>query len=471
MKVWRFFSLFSYHMKQLLITTLCHLQIAVMQGDRLCQLLSDSQHAQTGDIYLAKVVRVLPALSVAFLDIGEDKNALMRLGREQVYQGQWLIVQIVRPAYAQKGATATTAISLSSPYVAYKPLGAGVGVSAKLTKEVSQALKECALEVMTQLGMAGGAVIRTRAQGADRALLRVHFEWLKQIWQDILSTKQDLKIPTRLYRTPLLLTALDDHTDITKVSTDDETLYHEWRDFLAHYLPQVSIHYERGSLFANHHIYTQLQNALTSCVPLSSGAYLVIDVCEAMTVIDVNTGTLTHSSQNLIYETNLQAVLTIASELMLRQIGGLVAIDLIDMKSSHHKDMIYQEFKRVLADDIAKVHLLPINEFGVMMLSRERVSLSFYDKYTATCSTCRGVGKIPTWHVAQLDIVSKLAGMLEKHHPKDDIILQVPKQLYHQLQNNTTYQALSASLQPALRVQVLTEGEANKYSLIQNKHR
>lgn len=456
--------------KQLLITTLGQSQVAVMQGDKLCRLLSEDETAQAGDVYLAKVVRVLPALSVAFLDIGEDKNAILSLPDTPLTDGQRLIVQLTRPAYAQKGATVTTAISLSSPYVVYKPNGAGVGVSAKLPKSTAQPLKKTLSDALKASSIQGGVVVRTSAQNIDPSDLMAHLEYLHEAWQDILRQKSTLKTPSRLYRPPLPLIALSEHPDINAIHTDDDAIYDEWQRFAKHYLPTLSVAYHPPSLFDAHHIYTQLQNALNRHVALPCGAYLVIDVCEAMTVIDVNTGTLTHSSKNLIHQANLEAVQTIASELMLRQIGGLVVVDLIDMKDKRHQEEIYQAFKLALADDIAQVRLLPMNEFGLISLSREQKLLSFSHKYTNPCPHCQATGRVGDLSLMTLEIVSKLTSLSQAQHPKDEIILRLSQALHTHLSHDDAYRTVETALESILTLKIMADYPPQKYDILQNKH-
>lgn len=457
--------------KQLLVTRLGRLQVAVMQGDKLCRLLSDEKFAQAGDVYLAKVVRVLPALSVAFLDIGENKNAILSLPDTPITSGQMLIVQITRPAHAQKGATVTTAISLSSPYVVYKPNGVGVGVSNKLPKPVAQHLKKTLFDALNGSSIQGGVVVRTSAQDINPSHLMTHLEYLHDVWQDISHLKSTLKTPSCLYRPPLPLIALSEHPDIDAIHTDDGAIYDEWQRFARHYLPTLLVAYHSPSLFDACHVYTQLQNALNRHVALSCGAYLVIDECEAMTVIDVNTGTLTHSSKNIIYQANLEAVQTIASELMLRQIGGLVVVDLIDMKDKRHQDEIYQAFKMALSDDIAQVRLLPMNEFGLISLSREQKLLSFSHKYTTACPSCQATGKVIHLSLIALEIVSKLTSLSHTFHPKDEIVLRLSPPLHARLSHDDAYQAVEAVLRPILTLKIMTNYVPHKYDILQNKHK
>lgn len=456
--------------KHLLITNLCHPQVAIMQDDRLYRLLSDSEYGQAGDIYLAKVVRVLPALGVAFLDIGEHKNALLSL-KTTVTQGQMLIVQLTCPAYNQKGATAGTAISLSSPYVVYKPNDVGVGVSGKIPKAVATTLKQTVLDIAHELSVKGGFVVRTSAKDVDLSLLKAHVMYLCDVWQGILANKSTIKTPSRLYRTPLALVALSDHADISTVRTDDKAMYDEWADFAKRYLPRLDVSYHRLSLFDKYDVYTKLQNALDNRVNLPSGAYLVIDECEAMTVIDVNTGTLVSSSCDVIYQVNLEAVQAIADELILRQIGGLVVVDLIDMKNKKQKELIYQSFKDALADDVAKVRLSAMSEFGLIELSRERVSPSFSATYAHHCLACQGTGKVRTLSATRLAIIAKLTSLSTDFHTKDEIVLRVNKKLHDFLLNDEHFQQVSAVLQPVFWLKIMAEYADDKYDILQNKYR
>ena len=456
--------------KQLLITRLCGAQIAIMQGDRLCQLLSEHPSAQAGDVYLAKVVRVVSALSVAFLDISEPNHAVLSLNQHNpITQGQSIIVQISRPAHAQKGAIATTAITLASPYMVYQPRQCGVRVSAKLDKASAKVLHDHATSIMSALAMTGALMIRTLAKDAQPQTNAYHIRHLHEVWQTILSNKACAKAPKRLYRMPLLCQALAQHTEVSAIY-DDGALDKDWGKFLGEYLPDVALYQQPVGIFNRYNIYTKLKNALSRHLPLPSGAYLVIDECEAMTVIDVNTGTAPNSSANLIYQTNLQAIQTIAQILMLRQIGGLVAIDLIDMKDDRQKHNIYQSFKQELAKDIAKSSVLPINEFGVMMVSRERRFLSLTDEYTQSCPTCQGIS-MPTMSVACFGIIAELFDLSHDIHPKDTLILRVGADLYECLQTMSDYQVVSQRLAQTLQIKIMPDYDAHHHTLLKNKHR
>lgn len=459
-------------MKQLLITNLCYPQVAIMRQGRLCRLVSDSEMGQAGDIYLAKVVRVLPALAVAFLDIGEGKNAILSLLDTSITVGQLLIVQLSRPAHAQKGAIATTAITLSSPYIVYKPQGAGIGVSTKLPKDKGQFFKKHLTDCLKNSSIKGGVVVRTLAQDIDPAVLVAHILYLYECWQGVLTAKSISKTPQRLYRTPLPLAALNDETGITSLLIDDRVMYDEWSAFAEQYLPSIdSVTYHTPSLFDTYHVYTQLNNALNVRVDLPSGAYLVINECEAMTVIDVNTGSLTHSSKNIIYQANLEAVQAVADALILRQIGGLVVVDLINMKNLDDQKAIYQAFQQVLADDTAKVVLAPMSQFGLIELSREHRLSSLSDKYTHDCSACHGVGKVKALPTIALAIVAKLTSLSHTLTAKDELVLRVGERLHAFLANDKAFKSTVVNLPCLCHIKIMADYPDDKHDILQNKRR
>lgn len=457
--------------KQLLITTPRHPQVAILENGRLCRLLSESEAGQVGDIYWAKVVRVLPALAVAFLDIGEDKNAILSLSDTPITAGQWLIVQLSRPAHANKGAIVSTVITLSLPCVVYKPNGTGVGVSGKLPKPLRQSLHHQVSDIMAKLSIQCSVVVRTSAQQVDETCLHHNIAHLHTLWQGILSAKATAKTPKRLYRTPLPLIALSDHADITDVICDDEATYRYWREFSSVHLPNLTVHQHAPSIFDIYNVYTQLLQSLDNHVDLPSGAFVIFEECEAMTVADVNTGMLTNSSKNVIYQANLEAIHAIAHELVLRQIGGLVVVDLIDMASDDDKRKIYQKFKELLAQDFAKVSLAPMSQFGLIELSRERQYISFSHQYTHACPTCQGTGKIKTLHLARLTLIAKLTTLITELNAKDDIILRVSVALNASLASDVDFQAMIADFGERLSIKIMTDYPDDKHDILQNKRR
>lgn len=448
--------------------------VALLKGDRLCRLFSDSPLGQAGDIYLAKVVRVLPSLSLAFLDIGEPKNAVLSIPKDiPIRLGQTLTVMSTRPALADKGAIATTAISLSSPYVVYKPQGVGVGVSAKIPKPLTHSLKQTAQNIIAELSLVGGVVVRTSAQLLENDDdLKNHIAHLHATYQDI--CKNPTKNPTRLYRPPLALSIFCHDIDLMQIDeilTDDGAIYDDWRGTMGRLLPHLAdkIHLRPVHLFDTHHVHDELHRALSPKVALPSGAYLMIDECEAMTVIDVNTGSLVNSSQDVIYQANLEASKQIAFELMLRQIGGLVVIDFIDMKNVKNQQSIYENLQKYLANDTAKIRLLPFNEFGLIQLSRERKLLSLSHIYSQTCPTCQGKGRT-NQGVNVLAIVAKLTTLAHQElSPKDDIVLRVSDSLAKILLNSTDFIKIKSVLQEQLSLKIITEYPDDKYDILLNQ--
>ena len=448
-------------------------QVAILTDGKLCRLFSDDPLGQTGDIYLAKVARLLPTLGVAFLDIGEPKKAVLTLPKNSLlYQGQFIVVMITRPAYAQKGATATTNISLISPYIVYKPFGVGVGISSKIPKVFSHNIKQIITNITQELQIQGGVMGRTLAQTLnDKDILKSHISQLYNTWQAIKIPAT--KNPQRLYR-PLSLLSILSHdigVQIDEILIDDGVMYDEWREMIGQFFPHLSgkIHLHTPSLFDDYGIYTQLWSALSPQITLPSGVTLVFDECEAMTVIDVNTGTLVNSSQNLIYQANLEACQAITFELKLRQIGGLVVIDFINMKSLKHKQAVYAELQKCLADDHAKIRLLPFNEFGLVQLSRERTSLSLSDIYSTPCSVCQGVGDTKQ-KASLLAIIAKMTTLIHQNlSTKDDIVLRVSKNIAKTLLDSKDFIKIQTVLQERLSLKIINTYSDDKYDILLNR--
>lgn len=458
--------------KTLLLTCLGTPQVALLQEGKLHQLLLDDVHAQADDVYLAKVVRILPALNVVFLDIGEEKNAILTTTKTtKITQGQWLIVQITRPAHAHKGAIATLDVALVSPYLVYRPYDVGIRLSAKLSKDIWHTRHQLMSDYLHKFAIDAGVVVRTSASQIGEQILLNHIDYLHDIWQKI-TTKATTKTPQRLYRVPLPLNFLNEHANISSWLIDDEMMYQHWHAFCQWFLPTLThIEYCRPSLFDSYKVYMQLQNALKPRVDLPSGAYLVIEVCEAMTVIDVNTGTLTHSSKDVIYQANLEAIIAIAHQLILRQIGGLVVIDLIDMENQKQKELIYQKLKEILSKDTNKVRLLPINEFGLLQLSREKRFINLYDKYTHDCPMCMGKGKTLSMQMLAFEVLAKLTTLCQTLTAKDTVILRINEAFEVFLATNADFYRISTHAPFTLQIKIMADYADDKYDILQNKSR
>ena len=401
-------------------------QFALKQQNQVVQLGSEFDHAPSlvDSIYLGKVDRVLPDLNMAFINIGESRLAVLSpiKGRD-IYAGQWLLVQVVKDPIDDKGVVVSTDIALSSGYLVYRPLAkTAITLAKSITdKTAQQHLKTDLQNLYQNHTLIGTLTARTLSVQANPQELGHHLKALNDIWQNLLQIKQSTrpKKPKQLYQAPSpLLCTLTQHPN-AQIYINDNSLGETITAFLQQWLiNSPSIIYD-PSIWQNEQLDKIIATTLDKKVPLPSGGYLLIEYTQAMTVIDVNTGSMvTDRAGDAIYQTNVQAVKEIAHQLRLRNISGLIVVDLIDMKNPKHKTQVLDEFKKVLADDPAQTAISSINEFGLLTLTRQRQENSLARQLCQSCPTCDGAGHIPNPQAVTLALIKQLLTL----SPKSDSI-------------------------------------------------
>jgi ribonuclease G len=384
-----------------------------------------SRMGLTGNLYKGRVSRVLPGMQAAFIDIGLERTAFLHVSdivqpadaegsgeekrteniRELVSEGGDILVQVLKDPLGTKGARLTTFVTIPSRYLVYMPFGHGVGISARIeTEEERLRLRELMQSFVTP-GEAGGYIVRTAAEGAAVAALRADMLFLRKLW-DVLSTKaagtragtlvhEDLPLPLRLMR-DLVGEGVD------RVLVDNERTCDRMQEFATTFMPAHGARVERYSgnrpLFDMHGVEEEVQRSLERKVPLKSGGYLIIDQTEALTTIDVNTGAYVghRNLEETIYRTNLEAAVAIARQLRLRNLGGIIIIDFIDMEEEEHRKQVLQALEKALAKDHAKTHVSAVSPLGLVEMTRKRTRESLAHQLCSPCPACEGRGFVKT---------------------------------------------------------------------------
>jgi ribonuclease G len=384
-----------------------------------------SRMGLTGNLYKGRVSRVLPGMQAAFIDIGLERTAFLHVSdivqpadaegsgeetrteniRELVSEGGDILVQVLKDPLGTKGARLTTFITIPSRYLVYMPFGHGVGISARIeTEEERLRLRELMQSFVTP-GAAGGYIVRTAAEGASAEALRADMLFLRKLWE-VLSTKaagtragmlvhEDLPLPLRLMR-DLVGEGVD------RVLVDHERICERMQEFATTFMPAHGARVERytGSrpLFDLHGVEEEVQRSLERKVPLKSGGYLIIDQTEALTTIDVNTGAYVghRNLEETIYRTNLEAAVAIARQLRLRNLGGIIIIDFIDMEEEEHRKQVLQALEKALAKDHAKTHVSAVSPLGLVEMTRKRTRESLAHQLCSPCPACEGRGFVKT---------------------------------------------------------------------------
>lgn len=370
-------------------------EIAVVEDGCLVEYLRDDQANHDAEtIYLGKVERIVPGMDAAFVNIGQKKNGFLPLKeKSQTFRheglqcGDRVLVQVKREAHEQKGAFLSRDVTLCGQYVILMPCDRYIGISAKIDGEKREALK--------QLGRAlsddrFGLVMRTAAAEASETLLTEETETLWEKWQTIMKKAATAPAPSVIYEEVSLLDAfLRDYAPrgIDAIVTNDERLRHQFDG-------TYPVVWTEEDPMEKDHLLQQRKQALGRLVPLPCGGNLVIDECEALTVMDVNSAraTGTKMAEENIRKVNIQACKEAARQMRLRNLGGIVIIDLIDMQPES-RPMVEEALKQACLKDRVKVVVHGFTSLGLMELTRKRQCRTLRDEWTETCTHCQGSGR------------------------------------------------------------------------------
>ena len=376
------------------------------------------------NIYKGKVSRVLPGMQAAFVDIGLQRTAFLHASdisrqnganlseddlpsiRELVREGDDLLVQVVKDPLGNKGARLTTFITLPSRHLVLLPKGDTVGVSARIEDDAERdRLRELVEDLLGERGLECGAIVRTVAEGADREALKADLKYLVKLW-DVIQERcresgvktlihEDLSLPLRVLRD--MVTSEVDH-----ILVDSATDFQEIKAFAGTFLPEIEdmleLYRRRRPIFDLHGIEDEIKKALERSIPLKSGGYLIFDQTEAMTTIDVNTGGYVghRNLEETIYRTNLEAAVAIARQLRIRNLGGIIIIDFIDMEEEDHRQSVLAALEQALAGDHARHQLTPVSPLGLVEMTRKRTRESLQHILCEDCPSCAGRGFVMT---------------------------------------------------------------------------
>ena len=400
---------------------------AVVESGVLKEMFLERAHRRglIGNIYKGRVSRVLPGMQAAFIEIGMERTAFLHASdianprhadtgiepprtdniRSLVAEGNEILVQVVKDPLGTKGARLSTYITLPSRHLVYMPKGRGVGVSARIENERERERLRAAVLGALPVGESAGFVVRTAAEDAPPEALHADMGYLRKLWEFIrqkgLRTQPGSLVHADL---PLHLRVLRDllRPDVDKVLVDHASAHREMcgfaGTFMPHALSRIELYGEARPLFDLHHVEDEIQKALDRKVPLKSGGHLVIDQTEAMTTIDVNTGAFVghRNLEETILRTNLEATVTVARQLRLRNLGGIIIIDFIDMEETEHRRQVIQALERALAEDHVKTSISSVSPLGLVEMTRKRTRESLEHLLCAPCPTCEGRGFVKT---------------------------------------------------------------------------
>ncbi len=392
-------------------------QIAVLEGRELIEhyVAKHADESIVGNVYIGRVENVLPGMEAAFLDIGEARNAVLYVGEVSYEEdlegppprieallksGQAVVAQVTKDPMGSKGARLTTEVSLAGRYLVLVPNSDSLGISRRLADAERRRLRDIANRIRPE---GHGMIVRTAAVGATEEDLERDVARLTRIWNEVSERIDGAKPPKLIYsEPPLAIRVVRDlfTADVEEVIVDSEESYHQIRDYLEEVAPEfgdrVSLYTDPLALFERYHVTEQVRKAIDRKVWLQSGGHIVIDRTEAMTVIDVNTGRYVGRStlEDTVLHANLEAAEEVAKQLRLRDIGGIIVIDFIDMGYERNREELLRTFERALLRDKTRTQVYGVSELGLVQMTRKKVSEGLLEAFSHKCEPCDGRGVV-----------------------------------------------------------------------------
>ena len=428
-------------------------RVALVEGGAAQEIYVQraARHGLVGNIYKGAVKRVLPGMQAAFIDIGLERTAFLHVAdmlntlppcgtppavERLLCEGQEVLVQVVKDPLGTKGARLTTLLSIPSRYLVLMPFEKHVGVSAKIEDESERARLKTVLDsLVPALAPNWGVIARTAAESAEAEALRQDLLFLTRLWsaisQQVLQAKAgemvhgDLPLSMRILRDLL-------GASVERIRIDSAEEARRVAQFARVFVPQAAAKIEAycgpAPIFDLYGVEDELNRALERKVDLKSGGHLVIDQTEAMTTIDINTGAFTghRNLEETIFKTNLEAAAVIARQLRLRNLGGIIIIDFIDMKGEEHRAQVLRTLEKEVARDPARTHVYPFSELGLVQMTRKRTRESLGHILCEPCPSCGGRGCVKTVETVCHEIAREVQRAARMYDPKSFRVLAAP---------------------------------------------
>ena len=390
-------------------------QIAVLEEDRIVEhyVARPDDRSLVGNVYLGRVQNVLPGMEASFVEIGESRNGVLYAGEvglagdegdevpriETVLQsGQPILVQVTKDPMRAKGARLTALISIAGRHLVLVPRAKSLGVSRRLPDAERIRLRDLAQAMPPN---DHGLIVRTAAEGVSKEDLERDLARLLEVWEEIEKKSARAKAPALIYSEPELeLRVIRDlfNRDVARCVVDDPQLESTLRSYIHSTSPdlddRLELHQGELPIFEEFRVLEQIRKSLDRRVWLPSGGHLVIDRTEAMTVVDVNTGKFVGKSnlEETVFRTNKEAAVEVARQLRLRDIGGIIVIDFIDMEVSENRDEVLKVFRDALERDKTRTQVFDISSLGLVQMTRKNVSAGIVEAFSDPCPTCEGRG-------------------------------------------------------------------------------
>ena len=461
-----------------------------------------SRRGLVSNLYKGRVSRVLPGMQAAFVEIGLDRTAFLHAAdiahsassdtlvnssptslpavediRRLVNCGDDILVQVIKDPIGTKGARLTTFIALPSRYLVYMPRGDSVGVSSRIEDEPERTrLKTVLTELLAAGPGSGGYIVRTAAQGASPESLHEDMTYLAKLWEHVRTRAAEVPAGSVVHEDlPLTLRVLRDELarGVSRVLVDSPREYERMREFAAAFMPQgspgIELYAGPRPIFDLNGVEEEIAKALDRKVPLKSGGHLVIDQTEAMTTIDVNTGAYVghRNLEETIFRTNLEAAVSIARQLRLRNLGGIIIIDFIDMRDEPHRRAVLSALERALAGDRAQTHIVSLSPLGLVEMTRKRTRESLEHLLCEPCPSCEGRGFIRTPETVCNEIFREIVRQSRQFASRELLILAHQDVVDRLLdEESATLGELEAQVGRPIRLQVEALYGVDQYDVV-----
>ncbi len=446
-----------------------------------------------GNIYSGKVNRVLPGMQAAFIDIGLNRTAFLHASdiytesnnhdlqleipiSELLRQGQQINVQVLKDPIGTKGARLTTQISIPSRYLVYMPQNNHIGISQKIESEEERERLKNIICSQRETDQSGGYIVRTVAEGISDELVIADMFFLQKMWKAVLEKEKHKDNNILIHEDfPLVMRTMRDlvGTDFEKVKIDSRETHLKVSKFASKFIPNLDkkIEYYPGErpIFDIYGIEDEIQKAMEPKVILKSGGYLIIDQTEAMTTVDVNTGAFVghRNLEETIFKTNLEATQAIARQIRLRNLGGIIIIDFIDMLDVDHKKQVLRLLEKNLDRDHAKTNISEVSALGLVQMTRKRTRESLEHILCEVCPTCNGRGSIKTAETVCYELFREILRESRQFNTNDLLILASPEVVDVLLDEESNSVAeLELFIDKNIRLQVETQYSQEQFDVV-----
>ncbi|MBA3505644.1 MAG: ribonuclease G [Betaproteobacteria bacterium] len=408
-----------------------------------------SARGLVGNICLGRVARVLPGMQSAFIEIGLERAAFLHIAdiwehrqngygsehkpiERMLHEGQSLLVQVIKDPIGTKGARLSTQVSLAGRLLVYLPQDSHIGISQRIGDETERGILRERLQDLLPEGNTGGFIIRTMAETASEREMQSDIEYLTKLWRDLTERAREVPPASLLYQDlNLAQRALRDMAteETAQILVDSRETYARMQDFAQQYTPalvdRIDHYIGERPLYDLHGVEDEIEKALSRRVELKSGGYLIVDQTEAMTTIDVNTGGFVggRSFDDTIFKTNLEAAQVIARQLRMRNLGGIIIIDFIDMENGDHRTAVLAELNKALEKDRTRLTVNGFTQLGLVEMTRKRTRESLAHVLCEPCPTCGGRGELKTAQTICYEILREIVREAKQFNAREFRIL------------------------------------------------